>query len=83
MEGLVASLDQHRVAAANLDSVCVGTVRYAPAKSAWFLGMLAGALVGGATTFTWSAFAAFLVATGTVLLSADNQVSNLSGVEGR
>ena len=50
MEGVVASLDQHRVAAVNLDSVCVGTVRYAPVKSAWFLGMLTGALVGGAIT---------------------------------
>ena len=27
MEGVAASLDQHRVAAVNLDSVCVGTVR--------------------------------------------------------
>jgi hypothetical protein len=63
MEGVAANLDQHRVAAANLDSVCVGTVRYAPVKSAWFLGILTGALVGGAITFTWSAFAAFLVVT--------------------
>ena len=68
MEGVAANLDQHRVAAVNLDSVCVGTVRYAPVKSAWFLGMLTGALVGGAITFTWSAFAAFLVATAAVLL---------------
>ena len=30
--------------------------------------MLTGALVGGAITFTWSAFAAFLVATAAVLL---------------
>jgi hypothetical protein len=68
MEGIAANLDQHRVAAVNLDSVCVGTVRYAPVKSVWFLGMLTGALVGGAITFTWSAFAAFLVATAAVLL---------------
>jgi hypothetical protein len=68
MEGVAASLDQHRVAAANLDSVCVGTVRYAPVKSAWFLGMLIGAIVGGAITFSWSAFAAFLLATAAVLL---------------
>ena len=66
MEGVAANLDQHRVAAANLDSVCVGTVRYGPVKSAWFLGMLTGALVGGAITFTWSAFAASLVATAAV-----------------
>jgi hypothetical protein len=68
MEGVAASLDQHRVAAVNLDSVCVGTVRYAPVKSAWFLGMLTGAIVGGAITFSWSAFAAFLLATAAVLL---------------
>jgi hypothetical protein len=68
MEGVAASLDQHRVAAVNLDSVCVGTVRYAPVKSAWFLGMLIGAIVGGAITFSWSAFAAFLLATAAVLL---------------
>ncbi len=68
MEGVAASLDQHRVAAISLDSVCVGTVRYAPVKSVWFLGMLTGAIVGGAVTFTWSAFAAFLLATAAVLL---------------
>jgi fatty-acid desaturase len=68
MEGVAANLDQHRAAAVNLDSVCVGTVRYAPVKSVWFLGMMTGAIVGGAVTFTWSAFAAFLLATATVLL---------------
>jgi stearoyl-CoA desaturase (delta-9 desaturase) len=43
-------------------------VRYAPVKSLWFLGMSTGALLGGPLTFSWSAFALFLVTTATVLL---------------
>jgi hypothetical protein len=68
MESVASGLDQHRVIAANLDSVCQGAVRYAPSKSLWFLCMLAGALVGGASTFTWGAFDLFIVSTGVVLL---------------
>ena len=68
MEGIAASLDRHRVSAVDLKSVCVGTVRYAPIKSLWFLGMLAGVLIGGVFTFTWSAFVLFLVVTAVVLL---------------
>ena len=49
MDGVASGLDQHRVIAANLDSVCNGAVRYAPSKSLWFFGMLAGGLVGGVT----------------------------------
>lgn len=48
--------------------MCAGTVRYAPVKSVWFLAILTGVLVGGVMTFTWFAFAAFLLATATVLL---------------
>jgi hypothetical protein len=33
MEGIAANLDQHRVAAVNLDSVCVGTWATDPNKS--------------------------------------------------
>jgi len=68
MDGVASGLDQHRVIAANLDSVCNGSVRYAPSKSLWFFGMLAGGLVGGASTFTWGAFDLFLVSTAVVLL---------------
>jgi stearoyl-CoA desaturase (delta-9 desaturase) len=45
-----------------------GRVRYAPAKSLWFLGMSAGAVIGGPLTFSWSALALFVVATAIVLL---------------
>jgi hypothetical protein len=65
---LPASLEAHRVAVADLDAVCTGHVRYAPIKSAWFLGMLAGALIGGSLTFSFSAFFLFFVSTAVVLL---------------
>ena len=64
----VASLAGHRVIAPDVDAVCRGRVRYAPAKSAWFLGMVAGAVIGGALTFSWPAFALFVGTTGVVLL---------------
>jgi fatty-acid desaturase len=63
-----ANLEQHRVTADDLDSICKGQVRYAPLKSIWFLGMLGGALVGAPLTFSWSAFALFLATTTVVLL---------------
>jgi fatty-acid desaturase len=65
---LPASLEAHRVAAADLNAVCAGHVRYAPIKSIWFLGMLVGALVGGALTFSLSALLLFFVSTAVVLL---------------
>jgi len=68
MDSIAANLGQHRVSAMSLDSVSVGTVQYSPIKSAWFLGMLVSAVVGGAATFSWSAFTAFLFATAVVLL---------------
>ena len=63
-----ASLKRHRVQTSDCDSVVHGRVRYAPVKSLWFLGMSAGAIIGGPLTFSWSAFALFLGATATVLL---------------
>lgn len=57
------SLERHRVHAIAPDSVRIGTVRYAPAKSTWFLGMALGALIGGPLTFTWTAFGLFLAIT--------------------
>lgn len=63
-----ASLKQHRVRADNISAVCEGRVRYAPVTSLWFLGMLAGATLGGALTFNWSAFLLFAASTSVVLL---------------
>jgi stearoyl-CoA desaturase (delta-9 desaturase) len=63
-----ANLQQHRVVAHDLESVCDGQVRYAPLKSIWFLGMLGGAFVGAPLSFSWSAFALFLATTAVVLL---------------
>jgi fatty-acid desaturase len=68
MHELPESLLQHRIRSRDVDSVVRGSVRYAPLKSLWFNGMACAALVGGLLTFTWTAFAVFLVSTGTVLL---------------
>jgi stearoyl-CoA desaturase (delta-9 desaturase) len=43
-------------------------VRYSPLKSVWTLSMLAGAIIGGALTFTWPAALLFLSSTVLVLL---------------
>ncbi|HVJ61591.1 MAG TPA: acyl-CoA desaturase [Tahibacter sp.] len=68
MSALPASLAVHRVRCATVESVCNGKVRWSPVKSMWFLGMAAGAVVGGLMTFSWAAFALFVVSTGIVLL---------------
>jgi stearoyl-CoA desaturase (delta-9 desaturase) len=68
MQALPSSLAGHRVRAPDPDSVRVGSVRYAPVKSLWFLGMAGGAIGGGIFTFSWSAFALFLAMTAGVLL---------------
>jgi fatty-acid desaturase len=65
---LPESLKQHRVAAADPASVCEGRVVYSPAKSLWFLGMAAAALIGCTVFFTWAGLAVFVLATGAVLL---------------
>jgi fatty-acid desaturase len=59
---------QRRILTLDAADVRVGTVRYAPIKSIWFLGMAAGALIGGALTITWCAFGLFVGLTGVVLL---------------
>lgn len=66
--GLPASLFSHRAQASNTSSVTFGVVKYDPIKSFWFLGMALGGIVGGAITFTWSAFVLFVVTTVIVLL---------------
>lgn len=58
----------HRARAAELSSVCVGTVKFSPAKSLWFVGMAGTALVGGAMTVSAGAVAVFLATTAIVLL---------------
>jgi fatty-acid desaturase len=68
MDNLPRSLNSHRVRADGIDSVCDGVVRYSPLKSAWFLGMLGGASIGGALTFSVPAFTLFAVTTAIVLL---------------
>lgn len=59
---------QRRILTPDTGDVRVGTVKYAPIKSIWFLGMTAGALIGGALTVTWRAFGLFVVLTALVLL---------------
>ncbi|AEF21567.1 acyl-CoA desaturase [Pseudomonas fulva] len=68
MNELPESLKQHRIRTANVASVLLGEVRYSPLKSLWLTGMFLAALIGGVATFSWAAFAVFLLATGTVLL---------------
>ena len=64
---LPASLACHRVSAEHVDSVRLGRVVWSPAKSLWFLGMVAGA-IAGLFHFSWAAFFLFLATTGCVLL---------------
>jgi fatty-acid desaturase len=68
MNGTPESLKTHRIRNASIDSVLLGKVRYSPLKSGWLISMSLGALVGGAATFSWSAFAVFLIVTAAVLL---------------
>ncbi|MGO4781928.1 hypothetical protein AB4084_41210, partial [Lysobacter sp. 2RAB21] len=49
-------------------SVSHGLVAWEPVRSLWLSGMALGAIVGGALTFTWAAFALFVVSTALVLL---------------
>lgn len=66
--GLANNIDGHRATAADVGAVYKGEVRYAPAKSFWFIGMACAALVGGTFTASAAAVALFLAATATVLL---------------
>jgi stearoyl-CoA desaturase (delta-9 desaturase) len=68
MSALPASLDSHRVAAADVEAACLGRVRWSPTKSVWFLSMVAGAVIGGALTVTPAALAVFAGSTAFVLL---------------
>lgn len=73
MHALPVSLHAHRVrpqadARASIASVSQGRVVWEPIRSLWFSLMALGAMLGGALTFSWGAFALFVVATATVLL---------------
>jgi stearoyl-CoA desaturase (delta-9 desaturase) len=49
-------------------NVAVGHVRWSPAKSLWWTGMVCASVIGGWLTFSWGALTLFLAATATVLL---------------
>lgn len=68
MRDLPSSLAVHRVSTIDDADVLRGTVRWSPAKSVWFLGMLTAAIVGGSATISVAAVAVFLASTATVLL---------------
>lgn len=68
MNHFLTNIENHRARAANLDSTLIGEVKYSIVKSVWFIGMAGGALIGGLITFSWTAFALFVVSTGIVLL---------------
>ncbi len=57
MDVIPESLKSHRVQQGA--DVVHGEVRWEPIRSLWFSGMALAALVGGALTFTWAAFALF------------------------
>lgn len=68
MHDFPEALSTHRARAAHASSVCIGTVRYAPAKSMWFIGMACAAVLGGALSASAGAIALFVAVTATVLL---------------
>jgi sn-1 stearoyl-lipid 9-desaturase len=56
------SISTDRMLDRNSDA-SLGRVVWKPTKSLWTLGLLAAAIIGGPLTFTWDAFALFLVTT--------------------
>lgn len=68
MHNLPVNFATHRAKVVDATSVCNGTVRYAPAKSLWFIGMACAAVVGGTFTASAGAVALFVATTATVLL---------------
>jgi fatty-acid desaturase len=68
MKTLPESLGGHRVSTMHNEQVLLGAVKWSPVKSIWFCGMALAAIIGGVYTFTWPAFAAFVLATCFVLL---------------
>lgn len=68
MSALPSGIEGHRVTTQAPQDVLLGEVRWAPAKSLWFLGMSTSAVVGGIAFFSWPAFFLFLGTTAAVLL---------------
>lgn len=66
--GSPANLAAHRIRTDDPRDVQLGTVRFAPIKSFWFLGMLGCAVIGGTLTISLPALAVFVATTATVLL---------------
>ncbi len=58
----------HRVQKTSIRDVCDGVVKWEPVRSLWISVMALAAIIGGIYTFTWSAFALFVVSTLLVLL---------------
>lgn len=67
-DGYFTGFAAHRVRVASVRQVTEGTVVWEPVRSLWLTAMALGAVVGGFYTFSWSAFAVFVVFTSTVLL---------------
>lgn len=61
-------LSFHRVQQTDVVDVCEGRVLWEPVRSLWISCMALAAVIGGIYTFTWSAFALFVVSTASVLL---------------
>lgn len=68
MKSRPASLLGHRARCENDSSVIQGEVVYSPAKSLWFIGMAAGAVVGGILTISLTTLILFAGVTAAVLL---------------
>ncbi|HJR72914.1 MAG TPA: acyl-CoA desaturase [Luteimonas sp.] len=62
------NLKSHRVRTSAQRDVVEGDVAWEPVRSLWLGAMLASAGVGGALTFSWTAFAIFVFSTAAVLL---------------
>jgi stearoyl-CoA desaturase (delta-9 desaturase) len=60
-------VDTARIVVGEKTNPIDGAVRWAPSKSLWLLSMTAVALIAGPLTFTWGAFALFIVTAGITL----------------
>lgn len=58
----------HRIQSQEQGNVVAGDVAWEPVRSLWISTHALAAIIGGALTFTWTAFAIFVFSTSTVLL---------------
>jgi stearoyl-CoA desaturase (delta-9 desaturase) len=68
MSSFGGRVGSHRASAQSPESVVIGRVKYAPLKSAWFVGMTCSAIVGGGLTASWDTILLFFFSTAGVLL---------------